>query len=77
MFIAVSNAHGWGKAKTERGALNLALKNSFDQENEALRVRVWDCTSEAYVDGHGVPWGILSDPKGREFKRVRKHWENV
>jgi len=76
MFIAVSNAHGWYKADTEKAALDGALDNSVYRGPD-LRIKVWDCLSEAYCDDHGTPVGVLSDPVGREFKRQGKGWTPV
>lgn len=75
-FIAVSNANGWGKSTTEIGALRIAFKNSHSKTNPDLRIMVWDCEEKAYVDGHGIAHGVLSE--GREFKRDHKYkWERT
>ncbi len=66
-YIAVTNANGWGKGKNSRIARANAYRNSHSKDNPALRVTVWPCREDAYVDGHGTAHGVTG--KGHEYKR--------
>jgi hypothetical protein len=75
-FIAVSNNHGWGKAETLEKALKFAVEHSSHQK--ATIMAVWGCSPDAYVDGMGTAYGVLTER--RRFERtgaLRGTWKEV
>jgi hypothetical protein len=71
MFIAVSNAHGWAKAKTDVQARVGAFSNSVVKDDR-VKVKVWACQPDAHVNDHGEVFGVLD--KGTEYQRKGKSW---
>ena len=72
MYIAVSNANGWARAETIQVARSVAFQNSIVKDNR-LRITVWECKPEAWVNGHGEVFGVLGE--GTEYKRTGKSWK--
>lgn len=72
MFIAVSNANGWATGKTEVQARGQAFSNSVVKDDR-VKVKVWPCTKDAYVNGHGDVFGV-EPGTGKVYQRKGRGW---
>lgn len=66
MFIAVSNANGWGKAPTQDQAIKTAYDNSIVKDDR-VRIMAWPCQDDAWCNGLGEVFNITGE--GVEYKR--------